>query len=246
MCARTPVHARTYEFTLTNFFDVTKSTPKPPAPRVDTNPVALKPAPKAPVRRIQVRKSGVHGRGVFALVDLAEGELVMEYTGEVISWDEAQRRHPHDPANPNHTFYFHIDDQHVIDGKVGGNSARWINHACEPNCEADEQGGRIFIKTLHNIAAGQELNYDYGLMIDEPYTKKLLAEYPCWCGSKLCRGTLLAPKDDEKPSKKNKPKKSKKSKEPKKSKETKESKKTDKSDSKDKKHKKSKKDKKSS
>ncbi len=129
---------------------------------------------------------------------------------------------------------------------MGGNSARWINHACEPNCEADEQGGRIFIKTLHNIAAGQELNYDYGLMIDEPYTKKLLAEYPCWCGSKLCRGTLLAPKDDEKPSKKNKPKKSKKSKEPKKSKETKESKKADKSDSKDKKHKKSKKDKKSS
>jgi len=161
--------------------------------------------------------------------------LVMEYTGEVISWDEAQRRHPHDPANPNHTFYFHIDDQHVIDGKVGGNSARWINHACEPNCEADEQGGRIFIKTLHNIPAGQELNYDYGLMIDEPYTKKLLAEYPCWCGSKLCRGTLLAPKDDEKPSKKKKSKKSKK-----------ESKKADKSDAKDKKHKKSKKDKKAS
>ena len=229
------MHARTYEFTLTNFFDVTKSTSKPPAPRVDTNPVALKPAPKTPVRRIQVRKSGVHGRGVFALVDLAEGELVMEYTGEVISWDEAQRRHPHDPANPNHTFYFHIDDQHVIDGKVGGNSARWINHACDPNCEADEQGGRIFIKTLHNIPAGHELNYDYGLMIDEPYTKKLLAEYPCWCGSKLCRGTLLAPKDDEKPSKKKKSKKSKK-----------ESKKADKSDAKDKKHKKSKKDKKAS
>lgn len=231
------MHARTYEFTLTNFFDVTKSTPTSPAARVDSNPVAVKSAPKAPVRRIQVRKSGVHGRGVFALVDLAEGELVMEYTGEVISWDEAQRRHPHDPANPSHTFYFHIDDQHVIDGKVGGNSARWINHACEPNCEADEQGGRIFIKTLRNIPAGQELNYDYGLMIDEPYTKKLLAEYPCWCGSKRCRGTLLAPKDDDKPYKKNKSKKSKKSKE---------AKKANKSDAKDKKHKKNKKDKKSS
>ncbi|NBW78373.1 MAG: SET domain-containing protein [Betaproteobacteria bacterium] len=216
---------------------MTKSTPTSPAARVDSNPVAVKSAPKAPVRRIQVRKSGVHGRGVFALVDLAEGELVMEYTGEVISWDEAQRRHPHDPANPSHTFYFHIDDQHVIDGKVGGNSARWINHACEPNCEADEQGGRIFIKTLRNIPAGQELNYDYGLMIDEPYTKKLLAEYPCWCGSKRCRGTLLAPKDDDKPYKKNKSKKSKKSKE---------AKKANKSDAKDKKHKKNKKDKKSS
>ena len=75
-----------------------------------------------------------------------------------------------------------------------GNSARWINHSCDPNCEADEEGGRVFIKALRNIRAGEELSYDYGLIIDEPYTKKLKAEYPCWCGSRQCRGTLLAPK----------------------------------------------------
>ena len=157
------------------------------------------PAPKLPIkagdnRRIQVRRSGVHGKGVYALKDLAEGETLIEYAGEVISWREALRRHPHDPSNPNHTFYFHIDDKHVIDGKQGGNASRWINHSCQPNCQADEDGGRVFIKALHNIAAGQELFYDYGLIIDARYTPKLLAEYPCWCGAKNCRGTLLAPK----------------------------------------------------
>jgi SET domain-containing protein len=145
-------------------------------------------------RRIQVRRSGVHGKGVFAVQNIAEGETIIEYVGEVITWKEALRRHPHDPKDPNHTFYFHVDEERVIDAKYGGNSSRWINHSCDPNCEADEEEGRVFIKALRNIKAGEELNYDYGLIIDEPYTKKLKAEYPCWCGARLCRGTLLAPK----------------------------------------------------
>jgi uncharacterized protein len=145
-------------------------------------------------RRIQTRRSGVHGKGVFAVQDIAEGETIIEYIGEVINWKEALRRHPHDTKDPNHTFYFHIDKHHVIDAKHGGNSSRWINHSCDPNCEADEEEKRVFIKALRNIKAGEELNYDYGLIIDERYTPKLKAEYPCWCGSKSCRGTLLAPK----------------------------------------------------
>ena len=145
-------------------------------------------------RRIQTRRSGVHGKGVFARVDIAEGETLIEYVGEVISWPEAQRRHPHDPDHPNHTFYFHVDEERVIVALYGGNSSRWINHACDPNCEAEEENGRVFIKALRNIPAGEELNYDYGLMIDERYTAKLKAQYPCWCGAANCRGTLLAPK----------------------------------------------------
>jgi len=143
-------------------------------------------------RRIQVRRSGVHGKGVFALVDIPKGERIIEYTGEVISWDEAQRRHPHDPEDPNHTFYFHIDDAHVIDALYGGNAARWINHSCAPNCEADVDEGRIFITSRRRIKAGEELNYDYGLVIDEPLTPELKADYPCRCGSRNCRGTLLS------------------------------------------------------
>ncbi|MBU3738707.1 MAG: SET domain-containing protein [Rhodoferax sp.] len=145
-------------------------------------------------RRIQTRRSGVHGRGVFALQDIAAGETIIEYVGEVITWAQAQRRHPHDPNDPHHTFFFHIDERHVIDALHGGNSSRWINHSCDPNCEADERDGRIFIQALRNIRAGEELSYDYGLVIDERYTARLKAEYPCWCGAAVCRGTLLAPK----------------------------------------------------
>ena len=145
-------------------------------------------------RRIQTRRSGVHGKGVFAVQDIAEGETIIEYVGEVISWDEAQERHPHDPQDPNHTFYFSLDNGDVIDALYGGNSSRWINHSCDGNCEADEVEGRVYIKARRNIAAGEELNYDYGLILEERYTPKLKAEYPCWCGAPTCRCTLLAPK----------------------------------------------------
>ena len=145
-------------------------------------------------RRIQTRRSGVHGKGVFALCDLVEGQVIIEYAGAIISWNEAQRRHPHDPSDPNHTFYFHIDDKRVIDALIGGNSSRWINHSCAPNCVADVQDGRVYIKALRNIAAGEELYYDYSLIVDERLTPRLKAEYPCWCGARQCRQTLLAPK----------------------------------------------------
>lgn len=157
-----------------------------------------RPAPAATAapdgRRIQVRRSGVHGKGVFAIKPIASGERIIEYKGEIITWPEALRRHPHDPSDPNHTFYFHIDDKHVIDANVNGNAARWINHACDPNCEADETDGRVFIEALRDIAPGEELFYDYGLIIDERYTAKLKKQYECRCGSPRCRGTMLSPK----------------------------------------------------
>lgn len=156
---------------------------------------AAQPKARAAQRRIQVRKSGVHGKGVFAVQPIAKGETIIEYKGEIISWPEALRRHPHDPSDPNHTFYFSLDDgSHVIDAKVGGNAARWINHACQPNCKADETDGRVFIQALRALKPGEELFYDYGLVIDERYTPKLKKEYECRCGSRKCRHTLLAPK----------------------------------------------------
>lgn len=150
-------------------------------------------------RRIQTRRSGVHGKGVFALQDIAEGETIIEYVGEVIGWEQAQARHPHDPQDPNHTFYFSLENGNVIDALHGGNSSRWINHSCDGNCEADEVDGRVYIRARRNIPAGEELNYDYGLVLDERYTPKLKAEYPCWCAAKTCRGTLLAPKRAKRP-----------------------------------------------
>lgn len=150
--------------------------------------------PRRNARRIQVRRSGVHGKGVYALQPIRKGEVIIEYKGEMITWKEALRRHPHDPKDPDHTFYFHIDDKRVIDAKYGGNAARWINHACKPNCESDIIGDQVFIKALRKIEPGEELFYDYGLVIDEPYTRKLKKQFECRCGARRCRGTMLAPK----------------------------------------------------
>jgi len=174
-----------------------KAAPADPPGTVAARKAARKVAEAAPVgRRIQVRKSGVHGKGVFVVQPIKKGELVIEYTGEVISWDEALRRHPHDPSDPNHTFYFHIDAETVIDGARQGNSARWINHACDPNCEAeiDEGAGRVFIHALRSLKPGEELFFDYGLVIEDRYTPALKKQFACWCGAKTCRGTMLAPK----------------------------------------------------
>ena len=145
-------------------------------------------------RKLIVRRSGVHGKGVFAVAPLKAGERLLEYKGERISWKEALRRHPHNPDEPNHTFYFALEDGQVIDGNVNGNSARWINHSCAPNCEAEEINGRVFIHALRDIGADEELNYDYGLVIEDRVTKKMKKEYACRCGARKCRGTMLAGK----------------------------------------------------
>ena len=145
-------------------------------------------------RRIQVRRSGVHGKGVFAAGADRQGRDGDRVHRRDHHLAQALRRHPHDPSDPNHTFYFHIDDKRVIDANVGGNAARWINHACQPNCEADEVDGRIFIKARRALKPGEELFYDYGLVIDERYTPKLKKQFECRCGTRKCRGTMLAPK----------------------------------------------------
>ncbi len=155
---------------------------------------ATQPETRADPRRVQVRRSGVHGKGLFVLKAVAADERLIEYKGQTITWKEAQRRHPHDPEQPNHTFFFHLDDKHVVDGGVGGNASRWINHACKPNCRAEETDGRIFIHAARDLQPGEELFYDYSLIIDERHTPALKKEYACHCGSPACRGTLLAPK----------------------------------------------------
>lgn len=151
--------------------------------------------PKSTRRKIEVRESGVHGRGVYATATIEAGSRIIEYTGERISWDEALRRHPHDPTQPNHTFYFHVEGGQVIDALFQGNDARWINHACEPNCEADETpDGRVFIQALRDLLPGEELFYDYGLVLEDRHTAKVKKQFACWCGAATCRGTMLAPK----------------------------------------------------
>ena len=117
--------------------------------------------------RIEVRESGVHGRGVYARRFISEGTRIIEYTGQRISWEAA----PDDDNDP-HTFNFGLESGEVINAEIGGNDARWINHSCDPNCEAIEEDDRIFIYAMRDIEPGEELFYDYAMEIDAPITEK--------------------------------------------------------------------------
>jgi len=143
--------------------------------------------------RIVVRRSGIHGRGVFARRAIAEGETIVEYKGERVSEDEIGRRYPEDMHGINHTFVFGIEYDLNIDGGSKGNSARWINHSCAPNCDTYEEDKRIFIRAARDIRPGEELTYDYAIEAGERLTKAVKARWPCWCGAKTCRGTVLVP-----------------------------------------------------
>ncbi|HEV8723854.1 MAG TPA: SET domain-containing protein-lysine N-methyltransferase [Candidatus Binatia bacterium] len=142
-------------------------------------------------RRIAVHNSPIHGRGVFALRRIPKGVRIIEYKGKLITDKEADRRYSRMHANSPHTMLFSLDGGLVIDATRRGNSARWINHSCAPNCEIEEEGHRIFIDARRDIRAGEELTYDYNLQIGEKHTKKAKREHACFCKARRCRGTML-------------------------------------------------------
>jgi uncharacterized protein len=143
-------------------------------------------------RLYAVRKSAIHGRGVFALTTLPKGTCIVEYRGRRMSWDTATERGDSDPNDPAHTFLFGIDDGRVIDARLGGNAARWINHSCDPNCEAVEDGARrVFIEARRTIRPGEELTYDYSLVVEGKMSPREREQYACRCGARKCRGFLL-------------------------------------------------------
>lgn len=151
-------------------------------------------------RKIAARKSRIHGNGVFALVPIAKGERLIEYKGRRRTHAEVDADDSGD-VESGHTFLFTLNDDYVIDANFQGNSARWINYSCDPNCEAvleeDEDApekSRVFIEAKRAIKPGQELTYDYGITLDEPHTARLKKVWACHCGSKKCTGTMLSPK----------------------------------------------------
>ena len=153
-------------------------------------------------RPFAVRNSKIHGRGVFAIDTIPKGTRLIEYTGEIITWKVADRRYADDGENGYHTFLFDIDGKRVIDAAVGGNDARWINHSCNPNCEAvfyeDESGNKkkdqVWIESMRAIKPGEELSYNYGITLAEAHTPKMKKLWACRCGSKNCTGTMLQKK----------------------------------------------------
>ena len=142
----------------------------------------------------EVRRSTIHGNGVFARRKIDAGERIVEYEGERITSDESAIRAEKGGGPINHTFFFSLADGNVIDGGSGGNDSRFINHACEPNCEAYEEDGRVFVYSLQDIEKGEELNYNYALIYEERHTAAVKKQFECRCGAPSCTGTMLAPK----------------------------------------------------
>jgi SET domain-containing protein len=136
---------------------------------------------------LKVASSGVHGRGVYTTAPIPKGACVIEYTGQRIAWEETS-----DNETDPHTFIFGLGNGEVINPEIGGNESRWINHCCDPNCEAFEEDDRIFIYAKRDIEVGEEISYDYALEIDEPITRESKKEFECLCGSRSCRSTMLA------------------------------------------------------
>ena len=144
----------------------------------------------------RVRRSSIHGRGVFAAAEIPKGAQIVEYKGKRASWDEALARPDSDPDDPAHTFLFELEDGRVIDARVRGNAARWINHSCAPNCVTHEDdAGRVFVAAKRRIAPGEELTYDYRLSVEGRLTRAERAQYACRCGAPRCRGSLLLPRN---------------------------------------------------
>ncbi|HET7585279.1 MAG TPA: SET domain-containing protein-lysine N-methyltransferase [Gemmatimonadaceae bacterium] len=142
----------------------------------------------------RIRRSAIQGRGAFALRRIRKGTRIIEYTGERISSAEADRRYDDDAMKRHHTFLFTLTSRTVIDAAVNGNDARFINHSCNPNCEAVIEDGHIFIEAIRTIQPGQELTYDYQYEREPGYGEEEERFYMCKCGAPNCRGTILAPK----------------------------------------------------
>lgn len=151
-------------------------------------------------KKIATRKSTIHGNGMFAVVEIAKGTRLIEYKGQRRTHKEVDAGDSGD-IESGHTFLFTLNDAWVIDANIEGNAARWINHSCEPNCEAvlveDEdapKNSRVFIEAIRSIQPGEELTYDYGITLAQRHTSRLKAIWACRCGSEKCTGTMLKPK----------------------------------------------------
>ncbi len=142
---------------------------------------------------IKVRRSKVHGQGVFALKRIRKGTRIIEYVGDRISHARANRRYDDHDENDNHTFLFAVDRNVVIDATVDGNDSRFINHSCDPNCESNIENRRVFIDAIRTVEVGEELNYDYQIGRERDDPPNVDQIYACRCGAKTCRGTMLWP-----------------------------------------------------
>lgn len=130
---------------------------------------------------LDFKPSPIHGTGGFALRDIAARTRVVEYAGEKIDKQQSLAR-----CQRGNPCIFYLDEQWNLDGSVEWNSARFLNHSCSPNCEADLIDGQVWIVTKRAVAAGEEVTFNYGYdLID-------YEEHACRCGERACIGFIVA------------------------------------------------------
>ena len=167
--------------------------PKKSTKAANTSAGTAKTATK-PTQPFRLRRSAVHGTGAFATRTIRKGQHIIEYVGDRISHEEADRRFQKKTTADHHTFLFTIDSKIVIDAAVNGNDSRFINHSCAPNCEVILYDKSPIIEALQTIREGEELAYDYNLTRDPDDTENEAEKvFACRCGAATCRGTMLAP-----------------------------------------------------
>lgn len=139
----------------------------------------------------EVRDSGIHGRGVYASTFIPKETRIIEYVGELIDKEESEKRalsqHAKSLKSGDAAVYiFTLSKNYDIDGNVPWNTARLINHTCNPNCEAWIVGRKIYIYSLRDINKGEELGFDYGFDIE------CFEDHVCLCGSPNCVGYIVS------------------------------------------------------
>ena len=138
----------------------------------------------------EIRQSGIHNRGLFATQDITEGTRIIEYIGEKITKAKAQHRanawdQEARTTGKGFVYIFELNKRFDIDGNTEENTARLINHSCEPNCEANIVRGHIWITAIQDIITGEELTYDYG------YDMEHFLDHPCYCAKPSCLGFIV-------------------------------------------------------
>lgn len=155
---------------------------------------AVKAATKAQNRDfIRVGRSRIAGKGVFAKRKIPKGTRIVEYLGERVPYSTLVAELTRGERDP--TYLFRLNESFVVDGSRGGSDGRFINHSCEPNCEAYVFDDRAYIYAMRDISRGEELTFDYMLgpaFGTNRLTKQALDAYICNCGSAHCRGSMIA------------------------------------------------------
>ena len=132
----------------------------------------------------KIKKSRIDNRGLYAAKNIKKDTKIIEYKGKIITVKETETNPKFD--NDKAIYLFNLNKKYDLDGDFKYNTARLINHSCDPNCEVDGVGLKLWIYAIKDIKKNEELTYDYGFSFDKDYK-----DFPCRCGAKKCVGFIV-------------------------------------------------------